>query len=172
MLNNEAKLAATAGSSINGNKNAIQSNFIQSNHATSSSNAALTKQQQLNSSFQEIKSEPNPQQNVIQQQSQPPQSTQPTQQQTQQITTTQKLLDPNKLIPIQITLPPLSGSTNTKPPVLTIQVPASAIQENQLQQVLTGNIITSILPLSPDVASSVLQQHVNSVLSSMNAARS
>lgn len=171
MLNNEAKLAATAGSSINGNKNAIQSNFIQSNHATSSSNAALTKQQQLNSSFQEIKSEPNPQQNVIQQQSQPPQSTQPTQQ-TQQITTTQKLLDPNKLIPIQITLPPLSGSTNTKPPVLTIQVPASAIQENQLQQVLTGNIITSILPLSPDVASSVLQQHVNSVLSSMNAARS
>lgn len=168
MLNNEAKLAASAGSSINGNKNATQSSFIQSNHATSSSNAALTKQQQLNSSFQEIKSEPNPQQNVIQQQSQPPQPTQ----QTQQITTTQKLLDPNKLIPIQITLPPLSGSTNTKPPVLTIQVPASAIQENQLQQVLTGNIITSILPLSPDVASSVLQQHVNSVLSSMNAARS
>lgn len=48
--------------------------------------------------------------------------------------------------------------------MLTIQVPASALQENQLHQVLTGPIISSIMTLPPQLASSVLQQHVNAVL--------
>lgn len=73
-------------------------------------------------------------------------------------------LDPNKMVAIQITLPAQPGVPNSQPRVLTIQVPASALQENQLQQVLTGPIITSIMPLPPQVASSVLQQHVNSYL--------
>lgn len=73
-------------------------------------------------------------------------------------------LDPNKMVAIQITLPAQPNVPNSQPRVLTIQVPASALQENQLQQVLTGPIITSIMPLPPQVASSVLQQHVNSYL--------
>lgn len=49
--------------------------------------------------------------------------------------------------------------------MLTIQVPASALQENQLHQALTATpIITSIMSLPPALASSVLQQHVNAVL--------
>lgn len=79
----------------------------------------------------------------------------------------QQTLDPNKLIPIQITLPPQPNETENR--VLTIKVPARAIQENQLQQVITGEIITSIMPLQPSVASAVLQQHVTSVLQNMYA---
>jgi hypothetical protein len=79
----------------------------------------------------------------------------------------QTTLDPNKLIPIQITLPPQTNETENR--VLTIKVPARAIQENQLQAVITGEIITSIMPLQPSVASAVLQQHVTSVLSNMYA---
>lgn len=80
-------------------------------------------------------------------------------------------LDPNKMVAIQITLPAQPNVPNSQPRVLTIQVPASALQENQLQQVLTGPIITSIMPLPPQIASSVLQQHVNSYLqnNAMNA---
>lgn len=77
----------------------------------------------------------------------------------------QTSLDPNKLIPIQITLPPQPNESENR--VLTIKVPARAIQENQLQQVITGEIITSIMPLQPSVASAVLQQHVTSVLNNM-----
>jgi hypothetical protein len=76
-------------------------------------------------------------------------------------------LDPNKMIPIQITLPPQPGDSDNR--VLTIKVPARAIQENQLQQVITGEIITSIMPLQPNVASAVLQQHVTSVLNALYA---
>jgi transcription initiation factor TFIIA large subunit len=79
----------------------------------------------------------------------------------------QSTIDPNKLIPIQITLPPQPNETENR--VLTIKVPARAIQENQLQQVITGDIISSIMPLTPSVASAVLQQHVTSVLSQMHA---
>lgn len=79
----------------------------------------------------------------------------------------QTTLDPNKLIPIQITLPPQANETENR--ILTIKVPARAIQENQLQQVITGEIITSIMPLQPNVASAVLQQHVTSVLNSIYA---
>uniref|UniRef100_A0A182QYU1 Transcription initiation factor IIA subunit 1 n=1 Tax=Anopheles farauti TaxID=69004 RepID=A0A182QYU1_9DIPT len=77
-------------------------------------------------------------------------------------------LDPNKLVAIQITLPAQQNVPNSQPRVLTIQVPASALQENQLQQVLTSPIIASIMPLPPHIASSVLQQHVNSYLQNLN----
>lgn len=58
-----------------------------------------------------------------------------------------------------------------QPRVLTISVPASALQENQLHQVITGPIITSIMPLPPHIASSVLQQHVNSALQNPNLSK-
>uniref|UniRef100_A0A1L8DI02 Putative transcription factor iia n=3 Tax=Nyssomyia TaxID=252611 RepID=A0A1L8DI02_9DIPT len=73
-------------------------------------------------------------------------------------------LDPNKLIPVQITLPAQAGVPNSEPRVLTIHMPASALQENQLHQMLNGPIISSIMSLPPQIASSVLQQHVNSTL--------
>lgn len=74
-------------------------------------------------------------------------------------------MDPNKIVPIQITLPAQPNGPNSEPRVLTIHVPASALQENQLHQALTATpIITQILSLPPHVASSVLQSHINSVL--------
>lgn len=80
-------------------------------------------------------------------------------------------LDPNKLVPIQITLPSIPGIMNSEARVLTITVPASALQENQLHQVITGPIITSIMPLPPQIASSVLQQHVNSQLQNVSLSK-
>uniref|UniRef100_A0A182TY72 Transcription initiation factor IIA subunit 1 n=1 Tax=Anopheles melas TaxID=34690 RepID=A0A182TY72_9DIPT len=67
-----------------------------------------------------------------------------------------------------ITLPAQPNVANSQPRVLTIQVPASALQENQLQQVLTSPIISSIMPLPPHIASTVLQQHVNAYLQNLN----
>lgn len=71
------------------------------------------------------------------------------------------VLDPYKLIPIQITLPP-QGDAESR--VLTIQLPGSVIQNNQLGQMLTASVIQSIMNLPPTLASSVLQQHVNTTL--------
>ena len=71
------------------------------------------------------------------------------------------VLDPFKLIPIQITLPP-QGDAESR--VLTIHLPGSAIQNNQLSQMLTATVIQSIMNLPPALASSVLQQHVNTTL--------
>lgn len=98
----------------------------------------------------------------------------PPQQQQQQTNASSAVvasLDPNKLVAIQITLPAQPNVANSQPRVLTIQVPASALQENQLQQVLTSPIIASIMPLPPHIASSVLQQHVNSYLQNLNMSK-
>ncbi|KAJ3643042.1 hypothetical protein Zmor_025780 [Zophobas morio] len=70
-----------------------------------------------------------------------------------------------KMVPIQITLPAQPG-TDQAPRILTIQVPATALQGNQLQKVLTGQIITATMNLPANIASSVLQQHVNAVFNS------
>ncbi|KAL7730260.1 hypothetical protein ACLKA6_016522 [Drosophila palustris] len=77
-------------------------------------------------------------------------------------------LDPNRIMPVNITLPSPPGSTSSESRVLTIQVPASALQENQLTQILTAHLISSIMSLPTPLASSVLQQHVNAALSSVN----
>ena len=75
--------------------------------------------------------------------------------QTQAVT---QILD--KLVPIQITLPAQPG-TETPGRVLTIEVPGSALQGNQLQKVLTGPIISTTMNLPQNVACMVLQHHVN-----------
>ncbi|VEN59490.1 unnamed protein product [Callosobruchus maculatus] len=75
-----------------------------------------------------------------------------------------------KQVPIQITLPPQPGTDGTQR-VLTIQVPASALQGNQLQKVLTGPVITATMGLPVSIASSLLQQHVNAALSSQQQAQ-
>ncbi|XP_044266034.1 transcription initiation factor IIA subunit 1 [Tribolium madens] len=74
-------------------------------------------------------------------------------------------LPETKMVPIQITLPAQPGS-DQGPRILTIQVPATALQGNQLQKVLTGQIITGMMNLPANIASSVLQQHVNAVFNS------
>lgn len=96
-----------------------------------------------------------PKQHIQQQQQQPSQQIQ---QPVTQIVET-------KMVPIQITLPAQPGS-DQQPRILTIQVPATALQGNQLQRVLTGQIITATMNLPPNIASSVLQQHVNAVFNS------
>ncbi|KAG5895125.1 hypothetical protein JTB14_008561 [Gonioctena quinquepunctata] len=89
------------------------------------------------------------------------------QQHNQQLLQQQIQLD--KLVPIQITLPPQPGSDGTQR-VLTIQVPASALQGNQLQKVLTGPVITATMGLPANIASSLLQQHVNAAFNSQQQA--
>ncbi|XP_020799832.1 transcription initiation factor IIA subunit 1 isoform X1 [Drosophila serrata] len=81
-------------------------------------------------------------------------------------------LDPNRIMPVNITLPSPVGSATSESRVLTIQVPASALQENQLTQILTAHLISSIMTLPTTLASSVLQQHVNAALSSANHQKS
>lgn len=70
-----------------------------------------------------------------------------------------------KMVPIQITLPPAPGGDGTQR-VLTIQVPGSALQGNQLQKVLTGPVITATMNLPANIASTLLQQHVDSAFKS------
>ncbi|XP_075227901.1 transcription initiation factor IIA subunit 1-like [Lycorma delicatula] len=70
----------------------------------------------------------------------------------------------NKPVPIQITLPPQQGSNDLHQRVLTIQVPASALQGNQLQSVLTGSVISATMALPQHLASALLQQHVTAAL--------
>ncbi|KAJ8967945.1 hypothetical protein NQ314_002561 [Rhamnusium bicolor] len=96
--------------------------------------------------------------NQLQQIAQQPQQLQQLQPQIPQIIET-------KLVPIQITLPPQPG-TDGGQRVLTIQVPASALQGNQLQKVLTGPVITATMGLPANIASSLLQQHVNAAFNS------
>ncbi|KAK3925625.1 Transcription initiation factor IIA subunit 1 [Frankliniella fusca] len=93
---------------------------------------------------------------------QPP--TQTTQQNTQQTTFATLSSDPNRQVPIQITLPAQAGAPDAQPRVLTIHVPASALTGNQLQQVLTGPVISATMNLPLALACSLLQQHVNAAL--------
>ncbi|XP_015123967.1 transcription initiation factor IIA subunit 1 [Diachasma alloeum] len=67
-------------------------------------------------------------------------------------------------VPIQITLPGNPATGDGKPKILTIQVPASAIQGNQLHTILTGPVITAAMGFPTDVASRLLQQHVDKTL--------
>ncbi|CAH0554353.1 unnamed protein product [Brassicogethes aeneus] len=73
-----------------------------------------------------------------------------------------------KMVPIQITLPPQPGTDNGQR-VLTIQVPHTALQDNQLQKVLTGPVITATMGLPANIACSVLQQHVNAAFASQQS---
>ncbi|KAI4485366.1 hypothetical protein M0804_006871 [Polistes exclamans] len=134
---------------------------------------------------QQQQQQPTPQQSQPQQQQQqhqqPQQSQQhqqqPSQQQTshssstplqhqnapvQQVVTTTPPAVLDRQVPIQITLPPQPGTRDSQQRILTIQVPASAIQGNQLHTILTGPIISAAMGLPADVAGTLLQQHVNS----------
>ncbi|CAK9822407.1 Transcription initiation factor IIA subunit 1 [Anthophora retusa] len=80
----------------------------------------------------------------------------------QLVTSTSAVMD--RQVPIQITLPPQTGVPDAPLRLLTIQVPASAIQGNQLHTILTGPVISAAMGLPANLASTLLQQHVNSTL--------
>merc|ERR1712227_476070 len=73
--------------------------------------------------------------------------------------------DPNRLVPVQITIPAQQGNPQSQPRALTVQVPAHALQQQGptsqlLQQVLT-QAITTALDLPQHEAERHLQNHVN-----------
>lgn len=75
------------------------------------------------------------------------------------------ITDPNRLVPVQITIPAQPGNPNSHPRALTVQVPAHALQQQgptsqMLQQVLT-QAITTALNLPQDAAESHLQAQIN-----------
>ncbi|XP_011640364.1 transcription initiation factor IIA subunit 1 isoform X2 [Pogonomyrmex barbatus] len=105
------------------------------------------------------------------QQQQPQQQQQQPQQQQQQpsstpvhqvVTASAAVLE--RHVPIQITLPPQPGVPDSPQRILSIQVPASTVQGNQLHTILTGPVISAAMGLPADLASTLLQQHVNSTL--------
>ncbi|XP_018302724.1 transcription initiation factor IIA subunit 1 isoform X3 [Mycetomoellerius zeteki] len=80
----------------------------------------------------------------------------------QQVVTASAVLE--RQVPIQITLPPQAGIPDGPQRILSIQVPASALQANQLHTILTGPVISAAMGLPANLASTLLQQHVNSTL--------
>lgn len=84
---------------------------------------------------------------------------------------TQQLVitDPNRLVPVQITIPAQPGNPQSQPRALTVQVPAHALQQQGptsalLQQVLT-QAITTALNLPQDSAERHLQSQINNAFS-------
>lgn len=75
----------------------------------------------------------------------------------------------DKMIPIQITLP-AQPTVDSATRVLTIHVPTSALNGPQLHTLLTGPVITATMGLPAQLASSLLQQHVNAALNSQQQA--
>ena len=73
--------------------------------------------------------------------------------------------NPNRLLPVNITIPAQQGNPSSQPRALTVQVPAHALQTggssgNTLQQVLT-QAITQALSLPPEHAAMYLQTQIN-----------
>lgn len=99
-----------------------------------------------------------------QQQSQQQQQQQQAQQQQQQALNPAQMgpalaiTDPHRLIPVQITIP--AQGTNRPSKALTIQVPALALQGNQLQAVLSHPSVAATFALPGEVAQSALQQQI------------
>lgn len=75
------------------------------------------------------------------------------------------ITDPNRLVPVQITIPAQPGNPTSVPRALTVQVPAHALQQTGptsqlLQQVLT-QAITQALNLPETHAAKYLQTQIN-----------
>merc|ERR1719433_902919 len=88
---------------------------------------------------------------------------------------TQQLVitDPNRLVPVQITIPAQPGNPTSQPRALTVQVPAHALQQQGptsalLQQVLT-QAITTALNLPQDSAERHLQSQINNAFSNQRS---
>ena len=76
------------------------------------------------------------------------------------------ITNPDRLVPVQITIPAQPGNPASVPRALTVQVPAHALQQTgptsaMLQQVLT-QAITQALTLPESHAAVFLQNQINS----------
>merc|ERR1712029_31184 len=92
-----------------------------------------------------------------------------TQANTQQLVIT----DPNRLVPVQITIPAQPGNPQSQPRALTVQVPAHALQQQGptsalLKKVLT-QAITTALNLPQDSAERHLQSQINNAFSNQRS---
>lgn len=68
-----------------------------------------------------------------------------------------------KMVPIQIAVPPQTANGR----ILTVYVPKTSLKGDQLHKVLTPSLIHAVASLSQAVANTVLQEHVNSALSTL-----
>ena len=76
------------------------------------------------------------------------------------------ITDPERLVPVQITIPAQPGNLQSQPRALTVQVPAHALQpmsssSSVLQNLLT-QAITQALDLPESHAATFLQEQINS----------
>lgn len=74
-----------------------------------------------------------------------------------------------RMVPVQITVPPQPGVTgHTAAKSITVHVPAHALQGGaagaQLQTILSSPAVTAALSLPVEMATTVLQQHINTAL--------
>jgi len=74
--------------------------------------------------------------------------------------------DPNRLMPVQVTIPAQANNANSQPRALTIQVPAHALQQGSssgstLQQVLSQAITRGVLSYRQEEAARFLQQQID-----------
>merc|ERR1712071_574163 len=80
-----------------------------------------------------------------------------------------------RMVPVQITVPPQQGVPNSTAKSITVQVPAHALQGGaagaQLQAVLSSPTVTAALALPVELATTVLQQHINAALQQTPAVR-
>ncbi|XP_074112052.1 transcription factor IIA L [Cotesia typhae] len=159
------------------NKNSGANKAVTSSNAANVGNHFAQQQMQAVSTTTQSQSHPQQQtQQVVQSQPQPqpmrvvpPQTANvPIQQHAtmpiQQVVTAPPPALFERPVPIQITLPGNASTGDGKPKVLTIHVPVSAIQGNQLATILTGPVITAAMGFPENVASKLLQQHVDKTL--------
>jgi len=74
--------------------------------------------------------------------------------------------DTNAVVPIQITMPRQPNDPSPIPKSITVNVPASCIHNNQLQEILSLPSIQATLSLPTEQASRTLQEQVNAALRS------
>ncbi|XP_012215669.1 transcription initiation factor IIA subunit 1 isoform X2 [Linepithema humile] len=164
----EAKLMSSKAVELNPDPPEPQVPPINTHKTVSVTKVSQTSQQQSQQPQQQQQA-----QSQQQQTSQPQQHTSTTgttvQQQQHSTTPVQQVVNApaavlDRQVPIQITLPPQAGVPDGPQRILSIQVPASTLQGNQLQTILTGPIISAAMGLPANLASTLLQQHVNSTL--------
>ncbi|GAB1859137.1 Transcription initiation factor IIA subunit 1 [Camponotus japonicus] len=150
------------------NKANVGNHFVQ---PSAGNTVPQTQPQQSQQQTQQQQAQSQQQQPAQSQQHTHPTGTSLQQQQPQQHSTTpvqQVVTAPaavlDRQVPIQITLPPQAGIPDGPQRILSIQVPASALQGNQLHTILTGPVISAAMGLPANLASTLLQQHVNSTL--------
>merc|ERR1712080_741851 len=69
--------------------------------------------------------------------------------------------DPNRLVPVQITIPAQQGNPASQPRALTVQVPAHALQQGGSSGSTLQQVLTQALALPAEHAAMFLQTQIN-----------